>query len=165
MLAVNLSGAGTHFSTMWCRSPTWFFRQPHPPPRRCCNRRALSPSFSEPSPIRSAAALLRACRGRAYDRLWRHKTELTCVSHRTEAKTDPRTELIGLPIEWPLAWTAFRWAASRQNRPPAQHQRQRQLSQSQRDIWLRLPRLRLRLLRIWALTAHLSRAGGQSGKT
>jgi|ERR1700730_1443328 hypothetical protein len=55
MLAVNPSGAGTPFSTMWRRSPTWFFRQPHPPPRPCCNRRALSPSFSEPSPIRSAA--------------------------------------------------------------------------------------------------------------
>ena len=40
MLAVNPSGAGTHFSTMWRRRPTWFFRQP---PRRCCNRRALYP--------------------------------------------------------------------------------------------------------------------------
>ena len=27
-------------------SPTSFFRQPHPPPRRCCNKRAPSPSFS-----------------------------------------------------------------------------------------------------------------------
>jgi len=27
MLVVNPSGAGTHFSTMWRRSPTWFFRQ------------------------------------------------------------------------------------------------------------------------------------------
>ena len=31
MLAVNPSGAGTPFSTIWRRSPTWFFRQPHPP--------------------------------------------------------------------------------------------------------------------------------------
>jgi hypothetical protein len=45
MLGVNPSRAGSPFSTMWRRSPTWFFRQPHPPPRRCCNRRALSPSF------------------------------------------------------------------------------------------------------------------------
>ena len=46
-------------------SPTWFFRTTHPRPRRCCNRHALSPSFSRPFPIRSAAASSRAFRGRA----------------------------------------------------------------------------------------------------
>ncbi len=40
---------------------------------------------------------------------------LSCagLSHRTEAKMDPRTELT--PIERQPAWTAFRKAASRQN--------------------------------------------------
>src|SRR6266478_6389401 len=56
------------------------------------------------------------------------------VSHRTDAKTDPRTQLAGPPIGWRQAWTAFRAAASRQNRPPVQNQRQRQLSQLQQDI-------------------------------
>ena len=38
-------------------SPTSFLRAPHPLRPRCCNKRALSPSFSRPSAIRSAAAL------------------------------------------------------------------------------------------------------------
>jgi hypothetical protein len=42
--------------------------------------RTISPSFSEPSPIRSAAALLRACPGRAYGRLWRHKADVLKAS-------------------------------------------------------------------------------------
>ena len=57
------------------------------------------------------------------------------VSHRTDAKTDPRTQLTGSPIGRRQAWTAFRAAASRQNGPPVQYQRQRQLSQLQQDIW------------------------------
>lgn len=47
---------------------------------------------------------------------------------------DPRTQLTGLPIERPQAWTAFRAAASRQNGSPVQYPRQRQLSQWQQDI-------------------------------
>ena len=46
-------------------SPTSFFRKAHPPLRRCCNKRAPSPSFSRSLPIRSAAASSRAFRGRA----------------------------------------------------------------------------------------------------
>ena len=36
------------------------FADAHPPRRRCCNKRAPSPSFSRPLPIRSAAASSRA---------------------------------------------------------------------------------------------------------
>ena len=46
-------------------SPISFFRKAHPPLRRCCNKRALSPSFSRTLPIRSAAASSRALRGQA----------------------------------------------------------------------------------------------------
>jgi hypothetical protein len=45
--------------------PTSFFRAPHQPQPRCCNKRAPSPLFSRPSAIRLAAALSRACRDRA----------------------------------------------------------------------------------------------------
>ena len=58
--------------------------------------------------------------------------ELRRVSHRSDAKMDPRTQLTGSPIG--QAWTAFRAAASRQNGPPVQYPRQRQLSQLQQDI-------------------------------
>jgi hypothetical protein len=34
------------------------------------------------------------------------------VSHQTDAKTDPRSQLIGPPLAWRPAWTAFREAAS-----------------------------------------------------
>src|SRR6478672_3024725 len=47
---------------------------------------------------------------------------------------DPRNQLTGSPIERRQAWTAFRAAASRQNGPPVQDPRQRQLSQLQQDI-------------------------------
>src|SRR6476660_8114968 len=47
---------------------------------------------------------------------------------------DPRNQLTGSPIERRQAWTAFRAAASRQNGPPVQYPRQRQLSQLQQDI-------------------------------
>ena len=52
------------------------------------------------------------------------------VSHRTDAKADPRTQLTGSPIGRWKAWTVLRAAASR--RSPVQYQRQR--SQSQQDI-------------------------------
>src|SRR5262245_343180 len=42
--------------TSWRCSPNLFFRQAHPLLRRCCNRRAPSPSFSRSLPIRLAAA-------------------------------------------------------------------------------------------------------------
>ena len=45
--------------------PDLILSQAHPPPRRCCNKRAPSPSFSRSLPIRSAAASSRAFRGRA----------------------------------------------------------------------------------------------------
>ena len=56
------------------------------------------------------------------------------ASHRTDAKTDPRTQLTRSPLGPPQAWTAFRAVASRQNGPPVQYWRQRQLSQLQQDI-------------------------------
>ena len=62
------------------------------------------------------------------------RARASAMSHRTDAKTDPRTQLAGSPIGWRQAWTAFRAAASRQNGPPVQYQRQRQLSQLQQDI-------------------------------
>ena len=60
--------------------------------------------------------------------------ELCRVSHRSDAKMDPRTQLTGSPIGPRQAWTAFRAAASQQNGPPVQYPRQRQLSQLQQDI-------------------------------
>ncbi len=55
-------------------------------------------------------------------------------SHQTVSNTDPMTQLIGPPLVWRPAWTAFRDEASRRNSRPA-HYKQEQLSQSQRDIW------------------------------
>src|SRR3981189_2267392 len=46
-------------------------------------------------------------------------------SHRSEAKMDPRTQLTGPPLGA---------AGSKQNGPPVQSPRQRQLSQLQQDI-------------------------------
>jgi hypothetical protein len=58
------------------------------------------------------------------------------VSYRTDAKTDPRTQLTASPIGWRQAWTASRAAASRQKGPPVQHQRQlSQLQQGIRSSW------------------------------
>jgi hypothetical protein len=54
------------------------------------------------------------------------------VSHRTEAKTDSRTELVEPPTGRRSAWTVFGVAARRQNGPPAQNPRQ--LLRSQRSI-------------------------------
>ena len=45
--------------------PDLILSQAHPPLRRCCSKRAPSPSFSRTLSIRSAAASSRACRGRA----------------------------------------------------------------------------------------------------
>ena len=45
--------------------PDLFLRKTHRPRSRCCNRHAPSPSFLPTSPIRSAAASLRACRSPA----------------------------------------------------------------------------------------------------
>jgi len=62
------------------------------------------------------------------------RARASAVSHRTEAKMDPRTQLAGSPLERRQAWTVFPAAASRQNGAPVQYQRQRQLLQLQQDI-------------------------------
>ena len=95
-----------------------------------CRRLAVPPSVSfgeGPQSNGSVAAALLAERAAKYRR-----ARASAGSHRTEAKMDPRTELT--PIGRRQAWTAFRAAASRQNGPPVQYQRQRQLLQLQQDI-------------------------------
>ena len=56
------------------------------------------------------------------------------ASHRSDVKTDPRTQLTRSPLGPSQAWTALRAVASRKNGPPVQYWRQRQLSQLQQDI-------------------------------